>query len=201
MNTRDKIVIATKNENKATEIAQILNTSNFALMSLNHFDSVPDVKEDGSNFYENALIKAKHYHRILGHPVISDDSGLVVPALGGEPGIYSARYAGEYANYQVNNLKLLKKMEHLAGGDRDAHFVCVVIYLDSEKTVAAEGYVYGRIIDAPRGSNGFGYDPVFFHPPSGKTFAELDAEIKNAISHRYMALSYLRGKLNVEGIK
>jgi XTP/dITP diphosphohydrolase len=197
----DKIVIATRNENKAKEIAQILNTAEFDLVSLNHCGEIADVDENGLSFYENALIKANHYHRKTGCPVIADDSGLVVPALSGEPGIYSARYAGPGAGYHENNVKLLKMMEHLKDEERQAHFVCVAIYLDPDRTISAEGYAYGKIIDEPRGQNGFGYDPIFFHPPSQKTFAELDNRTKNGLSHRYMALSYLKGKLLVEGIK
>ena len=192
-----EIVIASKNENKVAEIERILAPFSIRIRSLNSFKDLDDVDETGDSFIANAILKSEYYHLYLDHPVISDDSGLVVPALNGEPGIFSARYAGMHANYQKNNEKLLKRMAGLENGQREAYFICVAVYKDSNTLLSAEGRVYGRIIYQARGNNGFGYDPVFFHPESGKTFAELESEEKNRISHRSQALQALAEQLSV----
>ncbi len=193
---KQEIIIASKNENKVKEINQILNNSALDIVSLNKFSGVSDIEETGATFIENALLKAHHYHNILNRPVISDDSGLVVPALDGEPGIYSARYAGSHSDYGRNNEKLLSKMQNLAGELRRAYFICVAIYYDGEKEIRAEGRVYGKISRIGSGNNGFGYDPVFYHPESNMTFAQMDPDFKNSISHRYLALQDLKKKLD-----
>ena len=193
---KPEIVIASKNENKVAEIERILAPLSLRIISLNSFKDLPDVEETGDSFLANAVLKSEYYHRKLDHPVISDDSGLVVPALNGEPGIFSARYAGKAANYQKNNEKLLTRMAGLNNEQREAYFICVAVYKDSNTILSAEGRVYGRIIYQARGNNGFGYDPVFFHPESGKTFAELDSAEKNRISHRYQALQALYAQLS-----
>lgn len=192
---KQEIIIASKNENKAREIGQILNNSALDIVSLNKFSSVPDIEETGATFLENALLKAHHYHNILNRPVISDDSGLVVPSLDGEPGIYSARYAGVHSDYLRNNEKLLSKMQNLDGELRRAYFICVAVYYDGEKEIQAEGRVYGEISRFASGNNGFGYDPVFYHPESQMTFAQMNAASKNKISHRSLALQDLKKKL------
>jgi len=193
---KPKIVIASKNENKVKEINQILDNSAWDIVSLNVFSPVPDIEETGATFLENALLKVHHYHNILNRPVISDDSGLVVPALDGEPGIYSARYAGVHSDYGRNNEKLLSKMQNLDGELRRAYFICIAVYYDSETEIRAEGRIYGEIAKLTLGTNGFGYDPVFFHPESNMTFAQMDQGFKNSISHRYLALQDLKKKLN-----
>ena len=191
----NEIVIASKNENKVREIGQIMENSKLNILSLNSFPDIPDIEETGATFLANARLKAQHYYRILNMPVIADDSGLVVPALGGEPGIYSARYAGSPADYKKNNDKLLAKMRDLVNEQRDAYFICVMLFLDENTEIDTEGRVYGRITAKPAGGNGFGYDPLFFHPPSDKTFAQLDPQTKNRVSHRYVALQKLNQQL------
>jgi XTP/dITP diphosphohydrolase len=193
---KQEIIIASKNENKVREIGQILNNSALDIVSLNMFSRISDIEETGATFLENALLKAHHYHNILNRPVISDDSGLVVPSLDGEPGIYSARYAGVHSNYERNNEKLLSKMQNLDGELRRAYFICVAVYYDSKTEIQAEGRVYGEITRFALGNNGFGYDPVFYHPESNMTFAQMDPGLKNSISHRYLALQDLKKKLD-----
>lgn len=193
---KPEILIASKNENKVAEIERILAPLSIHIISLNVFKNLADVEETGDSFLANAILKSEYYHKKLDHPVISDDSGLVVPALNGEPGIYSARYAGIPTNYQKNNEKLLERMAGLKDKQREAYFICVAVYKDRDTLLSAEGRVYGRIISEPRGTNGFGYDPIFFHPQSGKTFAELDPDKKNQISHRYRALQALYTELS-----
>jgi XTP/dITP diphosphohydrolase len=190
------IFIATKNENKVKEIKPILHNLKVKLESISKFDNISEAVEDGKTFEANARLKAEHYFRYLNKPVIADDSGLVVPALNGEPGIYSARYAGEKSNYALNNQKLLKKMEHLTGDDRSAFFICSVAYKDDDCILVAEGKCEGRIIYEERGRAGFGYDPIFEYPGLKKTFAEIKPEIKNTISHRYLAFNRLSKVLN-----
>ncbi len=193
---RQQIVIASKNENKVREIGQILDNININIISLNAFPEISDVEETGESFLANARLKAEYYHQKLDRPVISDDSGLVVPALNGEPGVYSARYAGTHADYQANNQKLLRKMNQLDGDQRNAYFICVVVYLDSETEILGEGRVYGQISRTPAGSSGFGYDPLFYHPESKMTFAQMSPDLKNSLSHRYLALQELKNKLD-----
>jgi XTP/dITP diphosphohydrolase len=190
------IYIATKNQHKVKEIKPILKNLNVNLKSLSEIVEIPDAIEDGQSFRENALKKARHYFKYINQPVIADDSGLVVPALGGEPGIYSARYSGDKSNYALNNQKLLRKMEHLKSNNRNAYFICVVAYKDKNQELIAEGRCHGRIVFAEKGKAGFGYDPVFEYPELGKTFAEIEPEIKNTISHRYNAFVNLTKKLN-----
>ena len=190
-----EIVIASKNEDKVREIGQILENTRIKFVSLNMFPNIPDIEETGDTFLANARVKAQHYHRILGIPVIADDSGLVVPALAGEPGIYSARYAGKHGDYAGNNQKLLTKMQGLTEDQRVAYFICVMLYLDSKSEIDAEGRVYGHITEKPEGKNGFGYDPVFYHPESKMTFAQMEPTKKNRLSHRFLALQDLNQKL------
>ncbi|MCK5033808.1 MAG: RdgB/HAM1 family non-canonical purine NTP pyrophosphatase [Calditrichia bacterium] len=190
------IYIATKNEHKVAEIKPILKNLNVNLKSISVYDNIPDAVEDGITFEENAKLKAEHYFKYLKKPVIADDSGLVVPALNGEPGIYSARYAGEKSNYALNNQKLLKKMEHLSGNDRYAYFICSVIYKDENCVLFAEGKCEGQIIIEEKGAKGFGYDPIFEYPELKKTFAQIEAKVKNKISHRYLAFNQLSKILN-----
>lgn len=190
------IYIATKNENKVKEIKPILKDLQVNIKSISEYDRIPDAIENGSTFEENARIKAAHYFTYLKKPVLADDSGLVVPALNGEPGIYSARYAGIKSNYALNNKKLLKRMENLTGQDRNAYFVCCVAYKDKNTVLIAEGKCDGKIILEEKGKAGFGYDPLFKYPELHKTFAEIDPEMKNKISHRYLAFNQISKMLN-----
>jgi XTP/dITP diphosphohydrolase len=193
----DRIIyIATRNEHKVAEIKPILINLKVNLKSISGYDEIPEAIEDAHTFAANAKLKAEHYFKYLNKPVVADDSGLVVPALNGEPGIYSARYAGEKSNYALNNKKLLKKMENLSGKERYAYFICSVVYKDENSVLHAEGKCEGRIIFNQRGTEGFGYDPIFEFPELNKTFAEIESEIKNKISHRYLAFKRLSKILN-----
>lgn len=185
---KSNILLATKNRNKVIEILDIFKITPYNFVTLNDFPIVEEPEENGSSFEENAMIKANYYWDQIKIPVITEDSGLVVPALKGEPGILSARYASEKANYQANNKKLLLKMSHLKGTAREAYFICHAVYKDGATLLSQEERVDGIIATLPRGENGFGYDPIFIIPEFGKTFAELPSGAKNKISHRYRAL-------------
>ena len=181
-----KIAIATNNKNKLKEIRAVLGGHFDAMYSLEDLGIEIDIAETGSTLTENALIKARTIRDIAGIPALADDSGLMVDALNGAPGVYSARYAGEEHDDAKNNALLVKNLQ---GKDRTAHF-CSVIALSypDGKELTAEGRVKGHILDAPRGNNGFGYDPLFFCDEIGKTFAEANPDEKNSVSHRGRAL-------------
>ena len=183
-----RLIVASSNKGKIKEI-RMLADDRFDVVSMKDAGIDVDVEENGSTFEENALIKAKAIYELCNAPVISDDSGLMVDALGGEPGVYSARYAGSGHDDAANNAKLL---ENLRGkSDRSARFCSAVVYYDGNRTEIAKGYVEGKIADSPRGANGFGYDPLFIADELGKTFGEATDEEKNAISHRARALRAL----------
>lgn len=183
---RRTIVIATKNKGKLREFRSILAGAYDDIFSLADFDNIPNIEETGLSFRENALIKAKTTSDFLGMDAIGDDSGLVVDALSGAPGIYSARYAGDGASDDDNNEKLLSELK--GEKNRDAKFVCCIALVLVDGTQEFfEGECYGQIIQEKRGESGFGYDPVFYVPQYGKTMAELVPEIKNRISHRGIA--------------
>ncbi|MCX7822584.1 MAG: XTP/dITP diphosphatase [Syntrophobacterales bacterium] len=185
------MVVATRNSGKTKEIRSLLEGFPVELKDLNDFGPIPEPIEDGLTFEENAYKKASFTAKILGLPAIADDSGLEVEALGGAPGVYSARYAGINATDEENNRKLLKEMEGIE--NRRARFCCVIsIAVPTGFALTYEGFCEGEILKAPRGAGGFGYDPLFFYPPLGKTFAEMTLEEKNAISHRGRALQELR---------
>jgi len=190
------IFLATRNENKVIEIRPIMSNLNVELKSIAQNNEIPDAMEDGDTFESNAMKKALHYFNYLNAPVLADDSGLVVPALNGAPGIYSARYAGEKSNYKLNNQKLLLEMEHLKGDDRKAFFICYVVYKDKDTILKAEGKFEGRILFEEKGMEGFGYDPVFEVPDLGLTFAEIPRCDKNKISHRFLAFNRMAQLLN-----
>lgn len=166
------------------------------LYGLNHFENVPDVEEDGKSFSENGLKKAKFYSEFFGKIAIADDSGVEVDALDGRPGIYSARYAGIRATDEENRKKLLKELESVPLSKRGAGFKCVIAMVFPDgREVTTEGSCRGRIGFQEIGKNGFGYDPIFILPQSGKTMAQLSLEEKNRISHRGKALRKLRQPL------
>lgn len=188
-----KIVIATKNEGKVKEITEMFEGMNIDLISLNHYNQAPEISEDGKNFFENALKKAKIVSEFTGETVLADDSGLSVDILNGEPGIYSARYAGDEATDEENNNKLLAKLHDVPPQKRSASFFCsLVLYKKDGNYEAFEGRWVGQIIDERRGENGFGYDPIFFVPELKLTAAELPAAIKNKVSHRGQAFAKLK---------
>lgn len=181
------IVLATRNSGKIREFQQLLKNFPVEIKNLNDFGPIPEVEEDGTTFDDNAYKKALFTAKFLGLPAISDDSGLVVEALGGAPGVKSARYAGENATDKANIDKLLKEME--GKDDRRAAFECVIsIAVPSGPALTYEGRCEGEIAKNPKGTSGFGYDPVFFYPQYGKTFAELSSDEKNRVSHRGKAL-------------
>lgn len=190
-----KIVIASGNPGKLREIARILAPLEIEAVPQSEFN-VPDCPEPHVTFVENCLAKARHASRHSGLPALADDSGICVEALGGAPGVYSARYAGEPKSDERNNEKLVAELRNEP--NRRAHYTCVMVYVrhpDDPEPVIAEGRWYGEIIDTPRGHKGFGYDPYFLDPEFGKTGAELDEDTKNAVSHRGQALRDLVDKL------
>lgn len=196
-----KLIIATNNAHKAQEIRQILADSFSALDTLREAGLAIEVVEDGATFAENAVKKAEQV--LAAAPgydaALSDDSGLAVDALGGAPGVYSARYAGPQHDDADNNRKLKADMAGVPDGQRGCRFVCAVaLARRGRPTVTAEGACEGVLLRAPRGENGFGYDPYFYYPPAGRTFAELTGEAKNAVSHRRRALESLRALLAQE---
>ena len=181
------IVLATKNSGKIKEFQQLLKNFPVEIKSLSEFGPIPEVEEDGKTFDDNAYKKALFTAKALGLPAISDDSGLVVEALDGAPGVISARYAGENATDKENIDKLLKEME--GKDNRRAAFECVIsIAVPSGPALTYEGRCEGEIAHEPHGTSGFGYDPVFSYPEHNKTFAQLSSDEKNKISHRGKAL-------------
>jgi XTP/dITP diphosphohydrolase len=189
------IVLATTNEGKITELERLFAVSDIETRSLLDFGPVPPVIEDGETFKDNAYKKAYFMAKVLGLPALADDSGLVVEALGGAPGIYSSRYAGGGATDEENIIKLLKEMKDKE--NRKAFFESVIIIaLPWGPALAYVGRCEGEILHEPRGENGFGYDPVFYFPPLNKTFAQMTGEEKNRVSHRGRAIFELRNELD-----
>ena len=193
-----EIVIATKNIGKVKELADILADLPVALRSLNDFENVVEPEETGVDFIENAVLKARSYALQTGLWAIADDSGLEVEALGNAPGVFSARYAGENATSQDRIDKLLNELNKTKSENRQARFVCAMAVADEtgEIRFVAEAACAGRITGAPKGSNGFGYDPIFAPEGFSETFGELSGEVKREISHRARAskkiIAYLR---------
>ena len=191
-----KIFLATGNKHKIKEIEKIFKMDNVEILSVNDGIEIPEVEEDGTTFEENSKKKALEIAKFTNMITIADDSGLCVDALGGAPGVYSARYAGEHGNDLDNNKKLVKELQGVE--NRKARFVCVItLAKPTGETYSFRGEVEGDIIDVPQGTEGFGYDPHFFMKEYGKTLAEIP-EIKNKISHRARALEKL--KENVDEI-
>jgi XTP/dITP diphosphohydrolase len=190
-----RLILASNNAGKLKEFAQLLEPIGFELHPQGEFD-VPEAEEPFGTFVENALQKARHASRLTGLPALADDSGVCVNALGGAPGVYSARYAGEPKSDARNNDKLVRDLA--AHADKSAYYYCVLVYVrhaDDPQPVIADGVWRGQIVESPRGANGFGYDPHFLLPELGKTTAELDPAAKNAISHRGQAIRALVEKL------
>ena len=186
-----KLVLASNNPGKLREFAQMLAPLDFEVLPQAQFN-VPEAEEPHFTFVENALAKARHASRLTGLPAMADDSGICLSALGGEPGVHSARYAGEPKSDERNNQKMIADLEGTA--DRRAHYVCVLVlvrHADDPQPVIAEGEWHGEIISTPQGENGFGYDPYFWVPEKGCTVAQMPADDKNAMSHRGKALRRL----------
>ena len=189
-----KIIFASGNKGKIAEVRKILGELDIPILSLHDINFEGDIEETGNSFEENAKIKAIEIFNNYNFPTIADDSGLVVEQLNGEPGIYSARYAGIDSDDAANNIKLLENLSSKLEPHR-AKFVCSAVYFSGEETYTAVGEVNGKIISKARGINGFGYDPLFVPDGYSKTMAELDPEIKNSISHRFKAFDQLKKHL------
>jgi XTP/dITP diphosphohydrolase len=186
-----QLVLATRNQGKISEFRQLLSGFDIAIRALEEFQSLPTVSEDGQTFEDNAYKKAHFTAKVLGLPALADDSGLMVEALGGAPGVYSARYAGEGATDSENNEKLLTAMK--GQPNRKAAFQAVMaIAVPRGPALIYEGFCEGEITHAPMGDNGFGYDPIFYYPPLKKTFAQMSQDEKNRMSHRGKAMAELR---------
>lgn len=195
-----KLIIASNNAHKVTEIKAILGDYYEQILSLKDAGVEIDVEEDADTFEGNALKKASEiFDAVDADAVLSDDSGLEVDALGGAPGVYSARYAGEGHDDAANNAKILENMKDVADEKRTCRFVSAVALVRRDKQpIVVRGTVEGMLLHAPQGENGFGYDPLFFYEPFNKSFAELTAEEKNTVSHRKNALEALRAVLERE---
>lgn len=191
-----RVVLATSNPGKVRELQALLEVADWNVIPQSFF-GVPDADETGLTFAENALLKARNAARHTGLPAIADDSGIVVDALNGAPGIYSARYAGG-AGDAANNAKLLDAVRDVPDAERGARFVCLMVYLrhaEDPMPIVTQGVWEGRLLREPRGTNGFGYDPLFFVPSHGCASAELPPEVKNGLSHRGQALRALVAQL------
>jgi len=187
-----KVFLATGNKKKINEISPLLQS--YEVLSINDGIEIPDIVEDRDTFEGNSQKKALEIAKFLDMVTIADDSGLMVDALDGEPGVYSARYAGEDATDELNNKKLIENLKGI--GNRKAKFVSVIsLAKPNGEVYSFRGEVDGIIIDEPRGNNGFGYDPYFYYVAYGKTFAELELSEKNAISHRARALSQMKNRI------
>ncbi len=190
------LVLASNNAGKLAEFAQLLAPLGFAIKSQRELD-IPEAEEPFGTFVENALAKARHASQLSGLPALADDSGICVPALGGAPGVQSARYAGEPRSDAANNAKLVREIA--AHADKSAYYYCVLVivrHADDPQPIIADGVWHGQLIEQPRGQGGFGYDPYFFLTGLGKTAAELSSEEKNNLSHRGQALRALINKLS-----
>ncbi|MEJ2038844.1 MAG: XTP/dITP diphosphatase [Desulfosarcinaceae bacterium] len=189
------LVLATHNKGKTTEIRELLKDRPIIIKNLSDFGPIPPIEEDGTTFDENAYKKASLTARYLGFPALADDSGLVVEALGGAPGVFSARYAGEEASDQERCAKLLRELGD--NPNRRAKFECVIsIAVPSGPALTYEASCEGIILTEPAGENGFGYDPVFYYPPLEKTFAQLSIEEKSRVSHRGKAVRELHAEFD-----
>ncbi|MFO7598306.1 MAG: XTP/dITP diphosphatase [Candidatus Desulfacyla sp.] len=188
------LVLATRNRGKMAEFKELFGGTAIELRSLDDFGPIPPVVEDGGTFEDNAVIKARFTARVLGLPAIADDSGLTVKALGGEPGVFSARYAGEGATDRENNLRLLERMKGIT--EREAAFTCILaIAVPRGPALVYEGICSGLVSEGLSGDEGFGYDPLFYYPPLKKTFARMTQAEKNRVSHRGKAMAELKGEL------
>ena len=192
-----KVVLASKNPHKLVEISRITEKFGFELVLQSQLGVDIDVEETGTTFEENSLLKAKAVMEATGLPAIADDSGIAVDALNGEPGIYSARYGFDDSLDDWGRLLLLlKNTENVPDGQRQAQFVCVITFITPDgQVIQARGEAHGELLRQAAGQGGFGYDPIFYYPPLGKTFAEISAEEKNRVSHRALALNILNEKL------
>ena len=196
-----RVVLASKNQHKLVEISKITEKFGFELVLQSQLGVDIEVEETGTTFEENSLLKAEAVMKATGLPALADDSGIAVDALNGAPGIYSARYGFDESLDDWGRLELLlKNTEHVPDGQRQAQFVCVISFITPEGTIIqARGEIHGELTREPAGENGFGYDPIFYYPPLGKTTAELSPEEKNQVSHRANALNLFYKKMKEAG--
>ena len=196
-----KVVLASKNRHKLVEISKITEQFDMELVLQSDLGVDIDVEENGTTFEENSFIKAEAVMKATGLPALADDSGIAVDALNGEPGIYSARYGFDASLDDWGRLLLLlKNTEHVPDGQRQAQFVCVITMVTPDgKVIQSRGEIHGELTREAKGENGFGYDPIFYYPPLGKTTAELSSEEKNEVSHRANALKDFYKKLKEAG--
>ena len=196
-----KVVLASKNKHKLGEISKITEKFGFELILQSQLGVDIDVEETGTTFEENSFIKADAVMKATGMAAMADDSGICVDALNGEPGVYSARYGFDDSLDDWGRLQLLlKNMEAVPDGKRQAKFVCVITLVTPEgETIQARGEIHGELLREPRGGNGFGYDPIFYYPPAGMTTAEMPSAEKNLVSHRANALKIFHEKLKEAG--
>ena len=196
-----KVVLASKNPHKLVEISKITEKFGFELVLQSELGVDIDVEETGTTFEENSFLKAEAVMKATGLPALADDSGIAVDALNGEPGIYSARYGFDPSLDDWGRLELLlKNTEQVPDGSRQAQFVCVITLVTPEgQVIQARGEAHGELLRQPAGEGGFGYDPIFYYPPLGKSFAELSPEEKNQVSHRAQALKLFYEKLKEAG--
>ncbi len=195
-----RVVLASGNPGKLRELSALLGPLGFDLITQSAL-RVESPPETGSTFFENALLKARHAARLTGLPALADDSGIEIDALGGRPGVYSARYAGEQASDAENNDKLLEELRGVPQQHRTARYQCVIVFVrhaEDASPLVASGTWEGTILEAPRGSGGFGYDPLFVPRGFERTAAELEPELKNQLSHRGQALAALVQRLRNE---
>ena len=196
-----RVVLASKNPHKLKEISKITEKFGIELVLQSELGVDLDVEETGATFEENSFLKADAVMKATGLPALADDSGIAVDALNGEPGIYSARYGFDDSLDDWGRLLLLlKNAEHVPDGQRQAKFVCVITFVTPQgQKIQARGEIHGELTREPAGENGFGYDPIFFYPPLGKTTAELSSEEKNQVSHRANALKLFYEKMKEAG--
>ena len=196
-----KVVLASKNQHKLVEISRILEKLDIQLVLQSELGVDIDVEETGTTFEENSFLKAQAVMQATGLPALADDSGIAVDALNGEPGIYSARYGfDDTLDDWGRLLLLLKNTEHVPDGQRQAQFVCVITLVTPQgEVIQARGEAHGELLRQAAGQGGFGYDPIFYYPPFGKTFAEVTVEEKNQVSHRAVALKAMYEKLKEAG--
>ena len=188
-----EILIATGNAHKVEEFKEMLEPLGYTVKSMKDLDRKIEIDETGTTFEENSMIKAKTLHEALGCAVMADDSGIMVDAMGGAPGVYSARFMGEDTSYDIKNQYI---MDQVAGKERGAQYVCVISYVEEDGTATSyTGIVRGEIYDRQLGENGFGYDPIFMLPQYGLSTAEISPELKNELSHRGKALRLMKEKL------
>lgn len=189
-----KLIFATQNAGKAKEVKAIFADSEIEIVSLYDLGNDIDIEEHGTTLRENAFIKAKTVYDIYKVPVVADDSGLEIEQLGGRPGVYSARYSGENCTYEDNNIKVIEELKDFPEPHK-AKFISYAVYYDGSKEIEAVGELPGQILKEQRGTQGFGYDPIFIPDGFEKTISELDFEVKNQISHRAKSFALLKAKL------